>query len=38
LAAVLPDKTAKSFELAAKRCFAAVPNHYRKTLSPWTMA
>lgn len=33
LATVLPDKGAKSFEQAAKRCFAAVPVHYRKTLT-----
>ena len=33
LAVVLPDKTAKSFELAAKQCFAAVPSRYRKTLT-----
>lgn len=33
LAAIVPDKTAKSFELAAKQCFAAVPSKYRKTLT-----
>jgi IS30 family transposase len=33
MAAVLPDKGAKSFEIAAKRCFATVPAHYRKTLT-----
>jgi IS30 family transposase len=33
LAVVLPDKTAKSFEQAAKRCFAAIPTKYRKTLT-----
>lgn len=33
LAAVLPDKTAKSFEVAAKQCFAVVPGRYRKTLT-----
>ncbi|HTE22753.1 MAG TPA: IS30 family transposase [Candidatus Limnocylindria bacterium] len=33
LAALLPDKTAKSFEQAAKRCFAAVPQCYRRTLT-----
>lgn len=33
LAAVLPDKTAKSFEVAAKRCFATVPKRYRMTLT-----
>lgn len=33
LAAVLPDKGAKSFELAAKRCFADIPSSYRKTLT-----
>jgi IS30 family transposase len=33
LASVLSDKTAKSFELAAKHCFAAVPKRYRKTLT-----
>ena len=33
LAAVLPDKTAKSFEEAAKRCFAQIPTKYRKTLT-----
>ena len=33
LAAVLPDKGAQSFEEAAKRCFAAVPQKYRKTLT-----
>lgn len=33
LAVVLPDKTAKSFELAAKHCFAAVPPKYRQTLT-----
>lgn len=33
LAAVLPDKTAKSFEQAAKHCFAAVPTNYQKSLT-----
>lgn len=33
LAAVLSDKTAKSFEIAAKQCFAAIPTKYRKTLT-----
>lgn len=33
LAAILPDKGAKSFELAAAACFAAVPLRYRKTLT-----
>jgi IS30 family transposase len=33
LASVLPDKTATSFEQAAKRCFANVPAQYRKTLT-----
>ena len=33
MAAVLPDKTAKSFEEAAKRCFAQVFPKYRKTLT-----
>jgi IS30 family transposase len=33
LAAVLPDKTARSFETAAKRCFAEIPTKYRKTLT-----
>ena len=33
LAAVLPDKGAKSFELAAKQCFAHIPGQYRKTLT-----
>jgi transposase, IS30 family len=33
LAAVLPDKGAESFELAAKRCFMVVPHKYRKTLT-----
>jgi IS30 family transposase len=33
LAALLPDKGAKSFELAAQRCFATVPARYRKTLT-----
>jgi IS30 family transposase len=33
LAAVLPDKTSKSFELAAERCFATIPANYRKTLT-----
>lgn len=33
LATVLQDKGAKSFELAAKHCFAAVPVRYRKTLT-----
>jgi IS30 family transposase len=33
LAAVLPDKGAKSFEQAAKRCFAAIAPVYRKTLT-----
>jgi transposase, IS30 family len=33
LAAVLPDKTAKSFEQAAKHCFAAIAATYCKTLT-----
>lgn len=33
MAAVLPDKGATSFELAAKQCFAVVPARYRKTLT-----
>jgi len=33
MAAILPDKGAQSFEEAAKRCFAAVPAKYRKTLT-----
>ena len=33
LAAVLPDKGAKSFEQAAQKCFTVVPNKYRKTLT-----
>ncbi len=33
LAAILPDKTAKSFEIAAKQCFAAIPPKYTKTLT-----
>ena len=33
LAAVLPDKGAKSFELAAKHCFATIAAQYRKTLT-----
>lgn len=33
LAFVLLDKTAKSFEEAAKHCFAAIPTKYRKTLT-----
>jgi IS30 family transposase len=33
MAAVLPDKTAVSFENAAKHCFAAIPSRYRKTLT-----
>ena len=33
LAAVLPDKTATSFEQAAKQCFASVPQKYRQTLT-----
>jgi IS30 family transposase len=33
LATVLPDKTAKSFEEAAQRCFAPIPTKYRKTLT-----
>lgn len=33
MAAVLPDKGAKSFEAAAKQCFAQVPPKYRKTLT-----
>lgn len=33
LAAVLPDKGAQSFELAAAACFAAVPPRYRKTMT-----
>lgn len=33
LATLLPDKGAKSFEEAAKRCFAAIPTKYRKTLT-----
>lgn len=33
LAAVLPDKTARSFELAAKHCFASIPLKYTKTLT-----
>jgi IS30 family transposase len=33
LAALLPDKGARSFEAAAQRCFAAIPNQYRKTLT-----
>lgn len=33
LASVLTDKGAKSFEIAAKQCFAAIPSKYRKTLT-----
>lgn len=33
LAAVLPDKTARSFELAAKKCFTSIPPRYTKTLT-----
>lgn len=33
LATVLPDKTARSFELAARRCFGVVPDRYRRTLT-----
>lgn len=33
LAAILQDKTARSFEQAAKQCFAAIPPKYRKTLT-----
>lgn len=33
LAAVLSDKGAKSFEEAARHCFAAIPTQYRKTLT-----
>lgn len=33
LAAVLPDKGAKSFEEAAKLCFATILARYRKTLT-----
>ncbi len=33
MAMLLPDKTAKSFELAAKRCFATVPTRYAQTLT-----
>jgi transposase, IS30 family len=33
MAAVLPDKTAKAFELAAKSCYAAVPTRYAQTLT-----
>jgi IS30 family transposase len=33
MAALLPDKTAKSFEIAAKQCFDAVPSKYTKTLT-----
>jgi IS30 family transposase len=33
LAAVLSDKGAKSFEEAAKQCFAQISNKYRKTLT-----
>lgn len=33
MAVLLQDKTAKSFELAAKQCFAKVPAKYAKTLT-----
>jgi len=33
LAILLPDKGAKSFELAAKHCFATIAAQYRKTLT-----
>ena len=33
MAVLLPDKTAKSFELAAKRCFATIPAKYVQTLT-----
>lgn len=33
MAAILPDKTAKSFEDAAKRCFVTVPRRYARTLT-----
>ena len=33
LAAILPDKGAKSFEEAAKQCFAAIASNYCKTLT-----
>lgn len=33
MARLLSDKTAKSFERAAKHCFASVPAKYTKTLT-----
>ncbi len=33
MAVLLPDKGAKSFELAAKHCFASITAQYRKTLT-----
>jgi IS30 family transposase len=33
MAALLPDKTAKSFELATKQCFSMVIPNYAKTLT-----
>lgn len=33
LAALLPDKGAKSFELVSKQCFTAITTQYRKTLT-----
>jgi transposase, IS30 family len=33
MAVLLPDKGAKSFELAAKQCFASIPGKYAKTLT-----
>jgi IS30 family transposase len=33
MAVLLPDKTAKSFELAAKQSFAVVPDKYAQTLT-----
>lgn len=33
MAKVLADKTAKSFELAARHCFRGIPKVYRKTLT-----
>jgi IS30 family transposase len=33
MAVLLPNKTAKSFELAAKHCFSTVPDKYAKTLT-----
>ncbi len=33
MAVLLPDKTARSFETAAKRCFVVVPDKYAQTLT-----